>query len=234
LSGGLRRFKKVIIVAHDPACDVNQKQKAAMMTIPASVTSENDVTLLASATTSRNDSVATTINCSTVCLTTRDSKTMGQSVGTAVPQANGGKMVTLSRKSFPQIVASMPAGREQKVPGVITAKNAALGVSCIGGGGGGLVIVKQSYGDAPLGVSDKQGLIPLRIKKTAGGGAGLTNTSEPDKQTEISAPSKDDLAKSSLQGVLVTLSRKPPSRGAEIERAAKSVKTVILLGKWGH
>ncbi len=160
---------------------------------------------------------------------------MGQSVGTAVPPANGGKMVTLSRKSFPQIVASMPASREQ---GGITAKNAALGESCVGGGGGGQVIVKQSFCDSSLGASDKQqGLIPLRIKKTAGGGAGLTNTSEPNKQTEISkisTPSKDDLAKSSLQGMLVTLSRKPPSRGAEIERAAKSVKTVILLGKWEH
>jgi hypothetical protein len=196
-----------------------------MMTVPASVTSENDVT------TSRNDVVATAINCSTVCLTTRDSQTMGQSVGTAVPPANGGKMVTLSRKSFPQIVANMPSSREQ---GGITAKNAALGVSCVGGGGGGQVIVKQSYCDAPLGANDKQGLIPLRIKKAAGVGAGLSNTSDPDKQTEISAPSKDDLAKSSLQGVLVTLSRKPPSRGAEIERAAKSVKTVILLGKWEH
>jgi hypothetical protein len=204
-----------------------------MMIVPASVTSENDLTL-DSATNLRNDAVATSINCSTVCLTTRDSKTMGQSVGTAVPPANGGKMVTLSRKSFPQIVANMPAGREQRAAGVITAKNAALGVSCVGGGGGGQVIVKQSFCDAPLGAKDKQGLIPLRIKKTAGGGAGLTNTSEPDKQTEISAPSKDDLAKSSLQGVLVTLSRKPPSRGAEIERAAKSVKTVILLGKWEH
>lgn len=165
-----------------------------------------------------------------VCLTTRV-----EAVGPL--QQAAGKKVMLARKTVAVCVLGSRDGPS-------TPSAAARGRR---GGGSAVSSLKQRDRDPIAGVKRRRAT-SLRQRKP-GGAASVARlsvagelplkvlSSKPNGhvvvQPTITGQSKDDISPSSLHGVSVTLSQKPPvgGGGQGLREVAKSTKTVILLGK---